>query len=66
VIVCPDFELLNRGHSVTGISRNPNSFGTHKRYTGVSLNILEAPTSEFAAALKGYDVVIWYALKRSN
>jgi putative NADH-flavin reductase len=53
-------QLLNRGHSVTGISRNPGSIGTHKRYKPVSLNVFEAPTEEFAAALRGYDAVIWY------
>lgn len=25
-------ELLNQGHSVTGLSRNPGSIGTHPRY----------------------------------
>ena len=54
-----DPKLLNRGHSVTGISRNPNSIGTHKNYKGISLNVFDAPTDEFAAAIKGHDVVIW-------
>ena len=58
-------QLLNRGHTVTGISRNPNSIGTHKNYKGVSLNVFDTPTDEFAAALKGHDVVIWY-LEHSN
>jgi hypothetical protein len=34
--------------------------GTHKRYKGVSLNVFDAPTEQFANALKGHDVVIWY------
>ena len=53
-------QLLNRGHTVTGISRNPNSIGTHKGYKGVSLNVFDATTDVFAAALKGHDVVIWF------
>jgi len=34
--------------------------GTHKRYKGVSLNVFDAPTEQFANTLKGHDVVIWY------
>jgi len=36
--------------------------GTHKRYKGVSLNVFQAPIEDFANALKGHDVVIWYPL----
>ena len=54
-------KLLNRGHSITGISRNPNSVGTHPRYKGVTINVFDAPTEEFANVLKGHDVVIWYS-----
>jgi putative NADH-flavin reductase len=52
-------ELLNRGHSVTGLSRNPESIGTHPRYKPVSLNVFDATTEQFADALRDHDVVIW-------
>ena len=34
--------------------------GSHKRYKGISLNVFDSPIDQFANALKGHDVVIWY------
>jgi putative NADH-flavin reductase len=51
-------ELLNRGHSVTGLSRNPESLGSHPRYTPQKLDINAVSISELASAFTGYDVIV--------
>ena len=53
-------ELINRGHHVTGISRNPHKLGTHKLYSTVSLDLQAATIDELAEAFEGHDVVIEY------
>jgi putative NADH-flavin reductase len=51
-------ELINRGHHVTGISRNPEKLGSHKLYSSASLNLEKATIDELAAAFEGHDIVI--------
>jgi len=56
-------ELINRGHHVTGISRNPEKLGSHKLYSPLSVNLETSTSDELAEALKGFDVVIEYSLQ---
>lgn len=51
-------ELINRGHDVYGISRNPEKLGTHPSYHPISLDITAASIPELAAVMKGLDVVV--------
>jgi putative NADH-flavin reductase len=51
-------ELLNRGHSVTGISRNPAGIGKHDRYKAVPLDFDTSSITEIAKAFEGFDVII--------
>ena len=53
-------ELINRGHQVTGISRNPDKLGTHKLYSTISLDLEKCDIEEMTQAFKGHDVVIEY------
>jgi putative NADH-flavin reductase len=53
-------ELLNRGHSVTGISRKPTEIGTHERYTPIPLDFDTSSISQIAQAFSGLDVVVKY------
>jgi putative NADH-flavin reductase len=49
--------LLDRGHHVTGLSRNPESWGTHLRYTplkGTQVGDIDA----LIEAVEGHDVVV--------
>src|SRR5271170_413797 len=46
-------ELLNRGHSVIGISRNPSAIGKHDRYKGISIDFDKASISEIAKTFEG-------------
>jgi putative NADH-flavin reductase len=55
-------ELLNRGHSVTGISRNPAAIGKHERYTARPCDFDNSSISEIAKAFMGLDVVVKYSL----
>ena len=53
-------ELLNRGHSVVGISRNPAAIGKNDRYKPVSIDFDNASISEIAKAFEGVDAVVKY------
>jgi putative NADH-flavin reductase len=53
-------ELINRGHQVTGISRNPSKLGSHKLYSTTSLDLEKCDIEEMTEAFKGHDVVIEY------
>ena len=51
-------ELLNRGHEVIGISRNPAKIGTHERYKPHPLDVSAASIGEIVEAFKNVDVVV--------
>ena len=51
-------ELLNRGHSVVGISRNPSAIGQHERYKAVPIDFDNSSISEIAKAFEGVDVIV--------
>ena len=51
-------ELLNRGHTVIGISRNPSKLGKHERYIPRSVDIDNASIEEIAETFKGLDVLV--------
>jgi putative NADH-flavin reductase len=51
-------ELLNRGHSVVGISRNPFAIGKHDRYKGISIDFDKASISEIAKTFEGLDALV--------
>jgi len=53
-------ELINRGHQVTGISRNPSKLGSHKLYSTINLDLEKCDIEEMTEAFKGHDVVIEY------
>jgi putative NADH-flavin reductase len=50
-------ELLNRGHTVSGISRNPAAIGKHERYTPIPLDFDNSNISDIAKAFAGFDVI---------
>src|ERR1700730_3074977 len=54
-------ELLNRGHSVVGISRNPTAIGQHERYKPVSIDFDNSSISKIASAFEGVDVIVKYS-----
>jgi uncharacterized protein YbjT (DUF2867 family) len=51
-------ELLNRGHTVVGISRNPEKLGKHPKYIPRSVNIDEASVSDLAKTFTDIDVLV--------
>lgn len=51
-------ELLNRGHEVVGISRNPEKLGKHERYQPLALDVGGATTEELVEIFKDIDVVV--------
>lgn len=51
-------ELLNRGHTVIGISRNPQKLGSHQRYHPRSVDIGALSFSELAPHFAGIDVLV--------
>lgn len=51
-------ELLNRGHTVIGISRNPEKLGSHERYIPRSVDIDSISFSELAKHFEGIDVLV--------
>jgi putative NADH-flavin reductase len=51
-------ELLNRGHTVTGISRNPAAIGKHEGYTALPLDFDSSSISQIAQAFTGFDVLV--------
>lgn len=55
-------ELVNRGHHVTGLSRNPEKLGKHPLYTPLAFDVVEANFLDLINVLKGYDVVVKYVI----
>lgn len=55
-------ELLNRGHSVVGISRNPSAIGKHDRYKAIPVDFDNSSISEIAKSFEGVDAVVKYFL----
>ena len=51
-------ELLNRGHDVIGISRNPDKLGQHKKYTPLKFDVGTATIEELVKSFEGLDVLI--------
>lgn len=51
-------ELLNRGHTVIGISRNPAKIGKHDRYVPRPVDIDAVSISELAVQFEGIDVLV--------
>jgi putative NADH-flavin reductase len=51
-------ELLNRGHTVAGISRNPGAIGKDERYTPIPLDFDNSSISDIAKAFSGFDVIV--------
>ncbi|KAK4982483.1 hypothetical protein LTR50_007723 [Elasticomyces elasticus] len=51
-------ELLDRGHSVTGVSRSPEKLGKHERYTPKAVDLGTASIQDVMEAFQGIDVVV--------
>ena len=51
-------ELLNRGHTVIGISRNPGKLGKHERYIPRSVDIDKVTIGELANKFEDMDVLV--------
>ncbi|CBX95805.1 hypothetical protein LEMA_P029570.1 [Plenodomus lingam JN3] len=51
-------ELLNRGHTVIGISRHPENLGKHERYIPRSVDIDAVSIEELAKSFEGIDVLV--------
>lgn len=51
-------ELINRGHEVVGLSRNPSKLGTHPLYTPRNLDVGSESIEQIAKAFAGIDVLI--------
>jgi putative NADH-flavin reductase len=51
-------ELLNRGHTVIGISRQPEKLGRHKHYIPRPVDIDEVSNEELAKKFRGIDVLV--------
>ena len=51
-------ELLNRGHTVIGLSRNPSKVGQHARYIPRSVDIDTAMIEELAEKFEGIDALV--------
>ena len=51
-------ELIDRGHQVFGISRNPQKLGTHELYTPVIADINSLSILELSKVFQGLDVVV--------
>jgi putative NADH-flavin reductase len=51
-------ELLNRGHTVVGISRNPEKLGKHERYIPRPIDIDQVSFTELAKTFNDVDVLV--------
>lgn len=51
-------ELLNRGHTVIGISRDPEKLGKHERYIARSIDIDQVSVTDLAKSFQGVDVLV--------
>lgn len=59
-------ELLNRGHSVVGISRNPAAIGKNDRYKAIPVDFDNSTISEIAKAFEGVDAIVKYTSDSTN
>lgn len=51
-------ELLNRGHTVIGISRYPEKLGKHERYIPRPVDMDQLSISELSKQFEGIDVLV--------
>ncbi|KAF7553249.1 hypothetical protein G7Z17_g3757 [Cylindrodendrum hubeiense] len=51
-------ELINRGHSIRGISRRPEKLGTHNAYTPYPIDIENCSLEQLIEAFKDLDVLV--------
>ena len=51
-------ELLNRGHTILGLSRSPEKLGSHPNYTPIPLNLETATIDDLTSKLQGVEVII--------
>ncbi|KAJ1329851.1 hypothetical protein MN608_06587 [Microdochium nivale] len=51
-------ELLERGHTVVGISRHPEKLGSHTNYVARPVDVEKLSIAELADAFRGLDVLI--------
>lgn len=51
-------ELLNRGHTVIGISRNPEKLGKHARYVPRPVDVDQVSIEELSEVFEGLDVLV--------
>lgn len=51
-------ELLNRGHTVVGISRRPEKVGKHERYIPRPFDIDESSFTELSKQFQDLDVLV--------
>jgi putative NADH-flavin reductase len=51
-------ELLNRGHTVVGISRRPEVVGSHERYIPRPTDIEKLSVAELVPIFKDLDVLV--------
>jgi len=51
-------ELLNRGHTVIGISRNPEKVGKHPRYIPRPVDVDAVSIEELSTVFEGLDVLV--------
>ncbi|KAJ0297896.1 hypothetical protein COL516b_010261 [Colletotrichum fioriniae] len=51
-------ELINRGHRVVGLSRNPQKLGTHELYEPRPINLETSTEGELATAISDLEVVV--------
>jgi uncharacterized protein YbjT (DUF2867 family) len=51
-------ELLNRGHTVIGVSRSPEKLGKHERYIPRSIDIDQASVADLAKTFDDVDVLV--------
>jgi putative NADH-flavin reductase len=51
-------ELLNRGHTVIGISRSPEKLGKHEQYIPRSIDIDQASVADLAKTFDDVDVLV--------
>lgn len=51
-------ELINRGHHVVGLSRNPSKLGVHECYTPQYADVSKQSIKELARLFENLDVVV--------
>lgn len=51
-------ELINRGHTIIGFSRRPETLGKHDAYVPYSIDIEKCPSKQLIDAFNGLDVLV--------